>query len=161
LLVLASIGQPLCPKEFNSYLLAGLDKDYDAFADRVSARPIHDLMPMRDVFSQLLNTEQQFKSRSADLVADVHMAHYTNRPSGGGHPTQQQYRTPGLPQGLPSLCPRMRNNLVRVTLIKMVAHDRFAPPAALVARAQRVKYAPKLVMLPLAASNGSRKLFGC
>jgi hypothetical protein len=56
--LLASIGQPLRPEEFNSYLLAGLDKDYDAFADRVSSRPINDPMPMRDVFSQLLNTKQ-------------------------------------------------------------------------------------------------------
>jgi hypothetical protein len=55
--LLSSIGQPLRPEEFNTYLLAGLDKDYDAFADRVSSRPIDDPMPMRDVFSQLLNTK--------------------------------------------------------------------------------------------------------
>jgi hypothetical protein len=87
--LLDSIGQPLRPEEFNSYLLARLDKDYDAFADRVSSRAINDLMPMHDVFSQLLNIEQRVESRRANLVADIHMAHYTNRPSGGGRLTQQ------------------------------------------------------------------------
>jgi hypothetical protein len=59
---LSSIGQPLRPEEFNSYLLAGLDQDYDAFADRVSTHPLDDPMPMRDVFAQLLNTEQRIES---------------------------------------------------------------------------------------------------
>jgi hypothetical protein len=54
---LSSIGQPLCPKKFNSYLLAGLDQDYD-----VSTHPLDDPMPMRDVFAQLLNMEQHFES---------------------------------------------------------------------------------------------------
>jgi hypothetical protein len=49
--LLSSISQPLHPEEFNTYLLAGLDKDYDAFADRVSSRMIDDPMPMRNVFS--------------------------------------------------------------------------------------------------------------
>jgi hypothetical protein len=60
---LSSIGQPLRPEEFNSYLLAGLDQDYDAFADHVSTRPLDDPMPMSDVFAQLLNTEQRIESR--------------------------------------------------------------------------------------------------
>ena len=54
---MASIGQPLRPEEFNSYLLDGLDSDCDALADRIGARPITDPMPMRDVFAQLLNVE--------------------------------------------------------------------------------------------------------
>jgi hypothetical protein len=54
---LSSIGQPLHSDEFNGYLLAGLDSEYDALADRVSVRPVNDPMPIRDVFSQLLNTE--------------------------------------------------------------------------------------------------------
>jgi hypothetical protein len=45
--VLSSIGQPLCPEEFNSYLLAGLNKEYDALADRISACPLDDPMPLR------------------------------------------------------------------------------------------------------------------
>jgi hypothetical protein len=35
--ILSSIGQPLHPKEFNSYLLASLDSKYDALADLISS----------------------------------------------------------------------------------------------------------------------------
>jgi hypothetical protein len=55
--VLSSISQPLRPEEFNQFLLARLDGDYDALTDRISTRPAHDPLPMRDVYSQLLNTE--------------------------------------------------------------------------------------------------------
>jgi hypothetical protein len=55
--VLSSIGQPLRPEEFNQFLLGGLDGDYDALADRISARPAYDPLPIRDVYAQLLNTE--------------------------------------------------------------------------------------------------------
>jgi hypothetical protein len=92
---LSSIGQPLRPEEFNSYLLAGLDKDYDALADRVSSRPLDDPMPIRDVFSQLLNAEQRIESRKAELTSEIHMAHYTSRPTSG---SQIQYR-PDTRQG--------------------------------------------------------------
>jgi hypothetical protein len=34
---LTSIGQPLRAEDFISYLLAGLDAEYDTFVDRVSA----------------------------------------------------------------------------------------------------------------------------
>jgi histone deacetylase 1/2 len=77
---LASIGQPLRPEEFNSYLIAGLDQDYDALADRVGARPLSDPMPVRDVYSQLMNAEQRIESRRAELQTDVHLANYTARP---------------------------------------------------------------------------------
>jgi histone deacetylase 1/2 len=95
---LSSIGQSLRPEEFNSYLLAGLDSDYDALADRVSSRPLDDPMPIRNVFSQLLNAEQRIESRKADIGSDMHMAHYTSRPTGG---SQAQYR-PDSRQGIPA-----------------------------------------------------------
>jgi hypothetical protein len=81
---LASMGQPLRPDEFNSYLLAGLDSEYDALADRFSARPITDPMPMRDVYAQLLNTEQRIEARRSEMSAEAqHMVHYSSRPGGG------------------------------------------------------------------------------
>jgi hypothetical protein len=84
---LAAMGQPLRPEEFNAYLLAGLDRDYDALADRVSARPLTDPMPMRDVYSQLMNTEQRIEARKAEMTADIHyQANYSGR-SGGGRST--------------------------------------------------------------------------
>jgi hypothetical protein len=84
--VLRSIGQSLRPEEFNQFLLAGLDGDYDALADRISA---HDPLPIRDVYSQLLNTEQRVEARRAELGADIHSANYTSRATGGCAPTYQ------------------------------------------------------------------------
>jgi hypothetical protein len=48
--VLSSISQPLRPEEFNQFLLARLDGDYDALADRISARLSHDPLPIHDVY---------------------------------------------------------------------------------------------------------------
>jgi hypothetical protein len=48
---LASIGEPLRDAEFISYLLAGLDKDYDALYQVVNAR--QGAMPIRDLYSLL------------------------------------------------------------------------------------------------------------
>ncbi|KAK1697903.1 hypothetical protein QYE76_014600 [Lolium multiflorum] len=82
---MASVGQPLRPEEFNSYLLGGLDSDYDALADRIGARPINDPMPMRDVYAQMLNAEQRAENRRAELRVDVHhAANYSSRQGPGG-----------------------------------------------------------------------------
>jgi hypothetical protein len=56
-MALASIGQPLRPDEFTGYLCAGLDGDYDALVQMVSARALSDPMLVRDVYAQLLATE--------------------------------------------------------------------------------------------------------
>ena len=80
---LTSIGQPLRPEEFISYLLAGLDADYDAFVDRVSASDAP--MPVRDVYAQLLNVEQRVESRKAELRGEgIHVANYAANSRGGG-----------------------------------------------------------------------------
>jgi hypothetical protein len=49
--VLASIGQTLRPDEFTGYLCAGLDDDYDALVQMVSARALNDPMLVRDVYA--------------------------------------------------------------------------------------------------------------
>jgi len=80
---LTSIGQPLRPEEFTSYLLAGLDADYDAFVDRVSASATP--MPVRDVYAQLLNTEQRVETRKAELRGEgLHAANLGFRGGNGG-----------------------------------------------------------------------------
>jgi hypothetical protein len=91
--VLSSVGQPLRPDEFNTFLLAGLDSDYDALADRISARPVYDPLPVRDVYAQLLNTEQRVEARRAQLSVDNHHANYTARPSGGVLPPTTSAKT--------------------------------------------------------------------
>ncbi|KAK1617543.1 hypothetical protein QYE76_023060 [Lolium multiflorum] len=85
--MLASIGQPLRPDEFTGYLCAGLDEQYDALVQLVSSRALTDPMPIRDVYAQLLNTEQRMEARRADLGADVHMAHLNYRGRGGPPPS--------------------------------------------------------------------------
>jgi histone deacetylase 1/2 len=89
--ILTSIGQPLRPEEFTAYLLAGLDSEYDPLVDRVSARAATDPMPIRDVFAQILNTEQRIEARHAEVSADVHTANYNAR-SGTGGGRQPDYR---------------------------------------------------------------------
>jgi hypothetical protein len=103
---LAAMGQPLCPEEFNSYLLAGLDGEYDALADRISVRPVTDPMPMRDVYSQLFNAKARIEARRAEMSTDVHhQANYSGR-SGGGRPpyppAQKQGGYTPPPQNSPS-----------------------------------------------------------
>ncbi|XP_071676783.1 uncharacterized protein [Lolium perenne] len=86
---LTSIGMPLRAEEFTSYLLAGLDADYDAFVDRVSASTIP--MPVRDVYAQLLNTEQRVEARKAELRGEgLHAANFNSR--GGGSGGARPYR---------------------------------------------------------------------
>jgi hypothetical protein len=85
--VLSSIGQSLRPEEFDAFLLAGLDRDYDSLADRIFAQPVLDPMPIRDVYAHLLNTEQFVETRRAELSVDIHSAHYTSRQGGGRAPT--------------------------------------------------------------------------
>ena len=48
---LTSIGEPLRDAEFISYILAGLDKEYDALFEVVTNRTTP--MPICDLFSQL------------------------------------------------------------------------------------------------------------
>jgi hypothetical protein len=84
--VLASIGQPLCPDEFTGYLCAGLDGDYDARVQMVSARALSDRMLVRDIYAQLLATEQRMNVRHVELGADVHMANINFRAHGAAFP---------------------------------------------------------------------------
>ncbi|KAK1695160.1 hypothetical protein QYE76_011857 [Lolium multiflorum] len=60
---LASIGEPLHDAEFISYLLAGLDKDYDALYQVVNAH--QGAMPIRDLCSLLRATEVRNSARYA------------------------------------------------------------------------------------------------
>ncbi|KAK1618986.1 hypothetical protein QYE76_024503 [Lolium multiflorum] len=54
---LASIGQPLRPEEFISYVLNGLDDDYDSLVENITGRPIP-IQP-RELYARMLATEQR------------------------------------------------------------------------------------------------------
>jgi hypothetical protein len=106
---LASIGQPLRPDEFSGFLCAGLNGEYDALVQMVSARALTDPMPIREIYAQLLATEQCLEARRAELATDVHMANVNYRARGGGFPPPPQFSPPpAYPK--PSPPPSNNNN---------------------------------------------------
>ncbi|KAK1620781.1 hypothetical protein QYE76_026298 [Lolium multiflorum] len=60
---LASIGQPLRSEDFTTYVLNGLDEDYDNLIENISGRD--DPLPRRELYSRLLGREQRVKVRHA------------------------------------------------------------------------------------------------
>ena len=60
---LASIGQPLTDSEFNSFIVNGLDEEYDALVEIINERGNSTPMPAHEVFSRLLLTEQRVETR--------------------------------------------------------------------------------------------------
>ncbi|XP_073367873.1 uncharacterized protein [Aegilops tauschii subsp. strangulata] len=69
---LSSIGKPLRDEEFTSFILNGLDEDYDSLVENVNGRDTP--MPPRDLYARLLNTEQRLAARRSVGV-------YTEGPS--------------------------------------------------------------------------------
>lgn len=69
---LTSIGQPLRSEEFTSYLLHGLDEEYDSLVEMVLGRDTP--MPLRDLYARLLSTEQRLEGRRAIDIGNVHSA---------------------------------------------------------------------------------------
>ncbi|KAK1662393.1 hypothetical protein QYE76_050552 [Lolium multiflorum] len=60
---LASIGQPLLSEDFTTYVLNGLDDDYDNLVENISGRD--DPLPRRELYSRLLGREQRVKVKNA------------------------------------------------------------------------------------------------
>jgi hypothetical protein len=65
------IGKPLTTAEFTGYLMHGLDQDYDSLVQLVSARALTEPMPLKDIYAQMLGTEQRMDERKADLQSDI------------------------------------------------------------------------------------------
>jgi len=98
--IMASIGKPLEDEEIISYLLAGLDSEYDAMVEVVTSCTAS--MPLRDLYAQLLSTEFRIEGRKADLHGNVFSANLSfgsKQPGGGG----KFYRSDGRP--LPPIKP--------------------------------------------------------
>ena len=60
---LASIGQPLPPEDFTTYVMNGLDDDYDNLSENITGLTVP-IQP-REFYSRLLATEQRRKARRA------------------------------------------------------------------------------------------------
>nr|XP_020169364.1 uncharacterized protein LOC109754886 [Aegilops tauschii subsp. strangulata] len=63
---LTSIGKPLSDEEFTSYVLNGLDSDYDSLIKAVHGRETS--IAPRDIYARLLGTEQRIETRRAAEV---------------------------------------------------------------------------------------------
>ena len=92
---LTSIGQPLRDEEFASYVLAGLDQEYDSLAEAViGARPP---MTPRELYACLLSTEQRVESRRSVPVHLDSAAHAASRGGGGSRPPAPPAPRPPAP----------------------------------------------------------------
>nr|XP_051220390.1 uncharacterized protein LOC127338219 [Lolium perenne] len=77
---LASIGQPLRPEEFISYVVNGLDDDYDSLVENITGRTIP-IQP-RELYARMLATEQRIASRrSSPSYAAANAATRGGKPS--------------------------------------------------------------------------------
>lgn len=76
---LASIGQALRPEEFVSYILNGLDENYDSLVESVLSRETP--LSIHDLYAQLLSTEQRIERRqTTDIIS-----HSANFARSGSH----------------------------------------------------------------------------
>jgi hypothetical protein len=64
--MLASIGQPLTDSEFNSYIVNGLDEDYDGLVEIINERANTNPLMAHKVYSRLILTEQRVEVRHAN-----------------------------------------------------------------------------------------------
>jgi hypothetical protein len=63
---LASIGQPLTDSEFNSYIINGLDEDYDGLVEIINKHSNTNLLMVHEVYSCLVLTKQRVEVRRAN-----------------------------------------------------------------------------------------------
>ena len=112
---LTIIGMPLRDEEFTSYILGGLDNDYDALFEVVTARQTP--MSIRDLFSQLQSTEQrklaQRRTQGASHYPAAHMAAHVGPSVAAFGATRGQpapsFSSPPAKTGAPSNTPKPNN----------------------------------------------------
>jgi histone deacetylase 1/2 len=98
---LASIGQPLRSEDFTTYVLNGLDDDYDNLIENISGRD--DPLPRRELYSRLLGREQRVKVKHASPSFSAANAAARGKPQ--KLPTAGGKSTPGPQQPQRSAVP--------------------------------------------------------
>ena len=111
---LASIGQPITDAEFTSYLLNGLDEEYDSLVEIVNERETP-MLP-HALYSRLLLTEQRVEARRSHVAvaeSSAHAAYKGGRtpPSSGKAPAPPPKPQPAAP---PPSTPQWGGRLVRI-----------------------------------------------
>jgi hypothetical protein len=94
---LASIGQPLRSEDFTTYILNGLDEDYDNLVENINGRDTP-LQP-HELYSRLLGREQRVKARHASPSFSSANAAACGKP-------QKPSPTSGKPVGI---CPQINH----------------------------------------------------
>ncbi|XP_047057711.1 heat shock 70 kDa protein 18-like [Lolium rigidum] len=89
---LTSIGQPLRSEEFISYVLSGLDGEFDALFEVINMRETP--IPIRDLFSQLQATEHRNNARRAQASSMNYSAHAHVALFGRSAPTSAYHGNP-------------------------------------------------------------------
>jgi hypothetical protein len=97
---LASIGQPLSDSEFNSYIVNGLDEEYDGLVEVMEDRTTP--MPAHTLYAKLLRTEQRVEARPGRRSGGAHSDPSANVAHKGGArnpstPTQGKPPAPSPP----------------------------------------------------------------
>lgn len=87
---MSAAGNPLSPTEFTSYLLAGLNSEYDAFVTSVTAR----LEPMapEELYGLLLTHESHLAHSTHLPLSTTFSANYTSEPQNYNNRGQGTYR---------------------------------------------------------------------
>jgi hypothetical protein len=132
-----SIGQPLSTADFTGYLMKGLDED-------------------KDIYAQMLATEQRMEGRKVHVQTDMHMSENIgscSSPQGGKQQYQQytpNYQQKHDPRRQPSPLHHRTRTLAVVPILAVAI---LVVAIAILATVPSAKSAPNLVMLPPIASS--------
>ncbi|KAK1612536.1 hypothetical protein QYE76_036209 [Lolium multiflorum] len=103
---LASIGQPLSDSEFNSYVVNGLDEEYDGLVEVMEDRSTP--MPPHMLYAKLLRTEQRVEARLGRQSGGAHSDPSANIAHKGGArnaPPSSQGKSPAPAPPAPASSP--------------------------------------------------------
>ncbi|XP_071678578.1 uncharacterized protein [Lolium perenne] len=94
---MAAAGKPMDTVDVISYILAGLDDDYDGFVAAITAlMKAEKNVSLSDVYSQFMSYESRMEARNSGGGASVNAAHRGGRNGGRGRgPFPDQYRDQG------------------------------------------------------------------
>ncbi|KAK1609668.1 hypothetical protein QYE76_033341 [Lolium multiflorum] len=103
---LASIGQPLSDSEFNSYVVNGLDEEYDGLVEVMEDR--NTPMPPHMLYAKLLRTEQRVEARPGRRSSGAHSdlsAHIAQKGGARNAPPSSQGKSPASAPPAPASSP--------------------------------------------------------
>jgi hypothetical protein len=90
---MAAAGKPMDTTDVISYILAGLDDEYDGFVAAINALlKAEKFISLSDVYSQFMTYEARLVARSSGDGASANLANRGGRGRGRGQYQEQQYQ---------------------------------------------------------------------